>query len=296
MNSLKNIITGILLTILTVSCTNKEPEAFAYGNFEADEVFISAELAGRIISMKKAEGEKLKSGEIIAVIDSTQVYLQKLQLIASRKAVATKLTQVERQLEINKVNKDNLERELRRFGSLYLEKAATRKQVDDLEGQLNVLNANEKNLESQKASVYAELATIDTRIMQAGDQLSKSRVRAPFQCTIIEKYAREGELATMGRKIVKLADLSVLNLRVFVQGDQLSSLSHGKEVEVAYDGPDGLEKTTGVISWISSEAEFTPKIIQTRDDRVSMVYAVKIRVENEGFLKVGMPGEINIME
>lgn len=294
MNSVKIFALGIIISSFLISCTESDPEAFAYGNFESEDVLISSETTGKILQMNISEGDKLNKGDNIALIDTTQLYLKSLQLKASRKGVVSGLNQLAMQKEVNKVNIYILEKEIKRFGSLFLEKATTKKTLDDLEGKLDILIAQDKTIDSQKGSVYAEMESIDIQILQIKDQIAKSYIHAPFSCTVLEKYAREGELATVGRKIVKITDLSYLNLRVFIQGNQLSSIKLGDKLKVIYDGSNGLETTSGEVIWVSSEAEFTPKIIQTREDRVSLVYATKIKVENDGSLKIGMPGEINI--
>ena len=294
MKSIRFISTVLFLSFIMFSCSDKEPEAFAYGNFESEDTFISSETSGRILEMKVNEGDRLMKGNLIAIIDTTQLYLKKLQLNAGRNAIESRIKQIEDQKKLVQVNKENLEKEIKRFGTLFLEKAATKKQLDDLEAQLEVLKVQMSGFDSQKKTIFAELKTMDVQIMQIDDQIEKSYISAPFDCNVIEKYARLGEMAPAGRKIIKVTDLSHLTLRVFVQGNQLSSLKLGDEIGVSYDGPEGLIKTTGKVIWISSEAEFTPKIIQTREDSVSMVYAVKIDVKNDGSLKTGMPGEINI--
>ncbi|MCF8389816.1 MAG: HlyD family efflux transporter periplasmic adaptor subunit [Bacteroidales bacterium] len=294
MNSVKIVTLGTIICLMLASCKETEPEAFASGNFETQDVSISAETTGKILQLNISEGDRLEEGQIFAIIDTTQLYLKRVQLMACRKGIASRLNQLSTQKDVTEVNMDVLEKEIIRFGSLFIEKAATKKQLDDLEGQMNILKAQLKTIDAQKASIYAELESIDAQIMQIQDQIDRSYVRAPFNCTVLEKYMLEGELAVAGRKIAKVADLSFLNLRVFIQGDQLSSIKLGDSLQVVYDGSQGPEKTKGIVIWVSSEAEFTPKIIQTREDRVSLVYAVKLKVENDGSLKIGMPGEINI--
>ncbi|MCK4920000.1 MAG: HlyD family efflux transporter periplasmic adaptor subunit [Bacteroidales bacterium] len=294
MNSVKIFALGIIISSFIISCTESDPEAFAYGNFESEDVLISSETTGKILQMSISEGDNLEKGDNIAIIDTTQLHLKSLQLKASRKGVASRLNQLAKQKDVNKVNISILEKEIIRFGSLFLEKAATKKQLDDLEGKLEIILAQDKTIDSQKGTIYAELESIDLQILQLKDQLERSYIKAPFSCSVLEKYAMEEELAAAGRKIVKITDLSYLNLRVFIQGDQLSSVKLGGKVQVIYDGANGLETTSGELIWVSSEAEFTPKIIQTREDRVSLVYAAKIKVKNDGSLKIGMPGEVNI--
>ena len=294
MKIFKRISPFLFLVLFLGSCNNSDPEAFAYGNFESEDVFISAETTGRILYLGIDEGDSIEKGDTIALIDTTQLNLKYLQLLAAKKAVASKLSQINRQKDVNQVGISNLDREIKRFGSLFLEEAATKKQMDDLEGQLKMLEAQEQTLNSQKQSVYAEVESIEVQVLQIRDMIERSIIRAPFNSNVLEIYTREGELAAAGRKLIKIADLSYLNLRIFIQGDQLSSIRLGNSINVVYDGAEGLNTTKGEVIWISDEAEFTPKIIQTRDDRISLVYAAKIKVLNDGSLKIGMPGEINL--
>lgn len=293
MNTIKSILTaGIIL--LTVSCKNDSQEAFAYGNFESEDLMLSSQSNGILLSLKTEEGDRVEKGDLIAIIDSTQLDLKRLQLVSGKKTLSAKISQINSQEEVYRRNLENLERELKRFGNLFLEKAATKKQVDDLEGQITVIQAQLNTLEVQKQAVYTELETLNVQIKQMDDQIDKCRVKAPISGTVLEKYSREGELTMQGKRIVKIADLSNLYLRAFIDGNQLSLVSLGDKVNVVYDGAEDLESIEGTVTWISSEAEFTPKIIQTRDDRVSLVYAMKVIVPNNGSLKIGMPGEINL--
>lgn len=288
-----SIFLGLLLIIF--SCDNEEEQSFAFGNFESDDLLIPAETSGVIIKMNVGQGDEINEGVLIALTDTLQYHLQKQQLLASRKAVMTRLEQIDAQISVQKVNISNLERELKRFANLFLEDAATRKQIDDLEGKLELARAQINSLETQKLSVYAEKDAKDAQLQQIEDQINRSFINAPIDGQVLETFLNKGEMAVTGRPVVKLADLKELILRVFIDGDQLSSIKLNDRVKVIYDGPEGLESTEGIISWISPEAEFTPKIIQTRENRVNLVYAVKIRVPNEGSIKIGMPGEIKLL-
>ncbi len=294
---MKYLIGSVLLGLFVIisSCGNEEEESFAYGNFESDDLLIPSETSGVIIKMDVDEGDQIKQGDLIALIDTMQYYLQKQQLIASQKAILTRLEQIKAQVQVQKVNISNIEKELKRFANLFLEDAATKKQIDDLEGKLELAHAQVKSLETQKLSVYAEKDTKDAQLRQIEDQINRSFIDAPGDGQVLETFLNVGEMAVTGRPVIKSADLNELILRVFIDGDQLSLLKLNEKVRVLFDGPDGLESTEGRISWISPEAEFTPKIIQTREDRVNLVYAVKVRVPNEGRIKIGMPGEIQLL-
>ncbi|MCK4745972.1 MAG: HlyD family efflux transporter periplasmic adaptor subunit, partial [Bacteroidales bacterium] len=196
------------------------------------------------------------------------------------------------QVRASHVQLDNMEREKERIDRLYEGGAATSKQQDDMSGQIALLEAQMLAVESQKASVYAERNTLDVQVEQVDDQILKSSVRSPMDGIMLTKYKEEGEIAAPGQPLFKMANLDELMLRAYVSGNQLSEVTTGKTVTVRFDMPGGTGETPGVISWISPRAEFTPKIIQTKEERVSLVYAIKVSVSNDGSLKIGMPGEV----
>jgi HlyD family secretion protein len=219
--------------------------------------------------------------------------LKKLQLIASSNAIRTGLAEIDAQIKVNDINLKNLKREQERFKKLYTENAATGKQLDDINGQIELVDAQNSALDTKKKGILAQLESNNMQLKQAEDHIEKCILRAPSDGTLLEIFIREGELAMPGKSLYKMANLDELILRVFISGNQLSSVQTRDTVRVIFDGPsDNLSETNGVISWISSEAEFTPKIIQTREERVNLVYAAKINVKNDGSLKIGMPGEI----
>jgi HlyD family secretion protein len=276
-------------------CSHEGPEAFAYGNFESNDIMVSAETTGKLVSFSINEGDKVDQSQILGIVDTAVLALKKEQIMASGKAVSAKLTQLEDQISINKVQWQNIQRELDRVTELKIAGAATDKQFDDLKGQKDLVMAQTKALESQKLSVYAEIEAQNAQLAQINDQLKRSVLKSPIEGTILEKYLEQGELAITGRALYSVTDLSVLTLRVFVDGSQLSAIKTGDRVNVNYDTTEGLSQMDGIVSWVSPRAEFTPKVIQTRDDRVNLVYAVKIRVQNNGILKIGMPGEISLI-
>lgn len=288
------MIAGLAISLLT-SCNTDPEESFAYGNFESVGLFIPAENSGIINNFYVEEGMLVQPGEKIAEMDTLQLHLKKQQVIAAKKAVNARIVQINSQIEVQEVSLANLEREYKRFGSLFLEEAATKKQLDDLEGQIRLARAQIQALNSQKLAVYAEADAQAARLSQLEDQIKRSTILAPSQGQILEVFTRQGEMAMAGRPVAKMADLSNLILRVFIDGDQLSSITTGDRVKVLFDGMTGINYTEGTVSWVSPEAEFTPKIIQTREDRVNLVYAVKVIVPNDGSLKIGMPGEIQLI-
>lgn len=278
------------------ACKNEDDQADAYGNFEAIEVIVSAQSGGQIRTFLPVEGELLKQDEVSVRIDSTQLYLQKLGLESGFSSLNSRLRTLDAQLFASQVQLDNLTREQHRIEKLFEGGAATSRQRDDINGQVSLLEAQMKATESQKQAVFAEKKTLELQIRQVEDQLDKCTVRNPIDGTLLSKYREQGEMAVPGQALYKMARLDELILRAYVTGRQLSSLKTGEEVKVRYDTADQLGELRGVISWISPSAEFTPKIIQTREERVNLVYAIKVIVPNDGSLKIGMPGEVFFLE
>lgn len=274
------------------ACGTQEDVSDAYGNFEAIEVMVSAETQGRIETFVPEEGSTLEASQVTVVIDSTQLYLKKIQLESGKSSLDTKIQTLDAQVRASRVQMNNLERESRRIDKLAEGGAATAKQQDDIQGQIALLEAQIQATESQKSSVYAERRTLEVQIRQVEDQLLKCTVRNPIHGILLTKYKEAGEIAVPGQPLYKVANLDELMLRAYVSGNQLSSVAVGQEVKIRFDGPQGMVESTGVVGWISPRAEFTPKIIQTREERVNLVYALKVKVSNNGSLKIGMPGEV----
>lgn len=297
MNTMKKIILPFFSSLLLLSCGNGEDRADAYGNFESDSYYISSEITGKITSFPVDEGDELDQGQVMAVIDSMQLYYQRNQLQARVKALRSKLQNVPVQLASLQERERILLHELNRMKSLLVDSAATQKQVDDLSGELAVvqkqLGATKSTLSTANQGLLAEIDPLQWQIRQIEDQLGKAVVKAPRGGTLLEKFKEEGELVLPGQPLLKMADLASLTLRGFVAGDQLSDLTIGQQVTVSVDGPSGeLKSYPGKVTWIASEAEFTPKAIQTKEERVNLVYAVKFEVKNDGSLKIGMPAEV----
>ena len=291
------LILSALLLVTVSSCKQEEEESFAWGNFEAEDIMISSEVSGELLKLKVTEGQEVKQGDLLCLIDSTQLHLKKLQLMASAQAVRAGLSEVNAGIRVNEVELKNIRRESERIKKLYKDEAATEKQVDDIKGQTDMAEAKLQSLKAQKPGIYSRLEAYEMQLKQIEDQLERCTVEAPVKGTILETYLRRGELVNPGRSILKMASLDTMILRVFISGDQLSQVETGERVKVIYDGPRGDKpEIPGMVSWISSQAEFTPKIIQTREERVNLVYAVKVLVPNNGQLKIGMPGEIQLEE
>jgi len=293
MANARNVLIMISLVWLS-ACKNNNNLSDAYGNFEAIQVTVSAESAGRIHYFEIEEGSQPDSGLIVARIDTTDLYLKKLQLLAQKNAVSVKRSSVASQVEVQQQQKANLLVEKNRITKLIADKAATPKQLDDLNGTIELVDKQVASINTQNTGIAEEMEIIDRQIAQVNESIRKCYIRNPVKGTVLSKYAEAGEFAAPGRALYKIADLSVMELKVYVSGTQLPVIKQGQQVEVLIDADKKTNrKLSGVVSWISPRAEFTPKIIQTKEERVNLVYGVKIRVPNDGSLKIAMPAEVN---
>lgn len=291
------ILVVIVIAILS-SCSNQETLSDGYGNFDAHaEVIVSSQTMGEILQFKVEEGSLLKAGQIVGLVDTTQLHLKKVVLNNQKKVVASKLANIhasiavqQQQLKINEINRQRIQ-------NLYRSKAATQKQLDDING-LVVLNKKQIMATlTQNKNIYTELQSINAQKAQVNESIRQSLITNPVEGTVLVKYAERGELATPGKPLYKIANLKTLELKAFVSGSQLSHIKIGQRVKVYYDKNKKVDnEVNGTILWISSQAEFTPKTIQTKQERVDLVYAVKIKVSNaNGAIKIGMPGEFRIV-
>lgn len=282
----------IIAAIMLAGCRNKSDQPDAYGNFEATEVIVSAETGGRILQFTPVEGTDIEKGAEIALIDTTLFHLQKAEINAGMKSVITRIGSISAQNDILDQQISNLNVNITRIENMLKDDAATKKQYDDLAGQVAVLRKQIAANNIQKASVDAELSVYKSKKATLNEQITRSSVKSPLKGTVIEKYSEAGEMTAAGKPLVKIADLSIIKLKVYVSGAQLGSLKLGQQCKVRTDnGKKGYNTFGGTISYISGKAEFTPKIIQTKEERVTFVYAVTINVNNDGTLKSGMPGE-----
>ena len=282
----------VIAAIILSGCKNKTEEADAYGNFEATEVIVSAETSGRILQFDGVEGSQVDKGEIIALIDTTIFHLQKTELDASMNSVKTRISSIIAQNDILNQQIVNQNVNIARIEKMLKDEAATQKQFDDLTGQVAVLQKQIAANNTQKASVASELSVYESKKATLNEQIIRSCVKTPLKGSIIEKYSEAGEVTAPGKPLVKIADLSIIKLKVYVSGAQLGKIKTGQQCTVRIDnGIKGYSTLKGIISYISEKAEFTPKIIQTKEERVTLVYAVNINVINDGTLKSGMPGE-----
>jgi HlyD family secretion protein len=282
----------IVAVLVTGGCRERVRQADAFGNFEATEVIVSAETAGRILRFDPAEGSETEKGGEIAFIDTTMFHLQKSEIDAGMKSIRTRISSINAQNEILEQQIANLRINVTRFENMLRDDAATKKQYDDLSGQVSVLQKQIAANNTQKTSVAAELSLYESKKATIDEQIDRCIVKSPLRGTIIEKYSQAGEITSPGKPLVKIADLSVIKLRVYVSGAQLGSIKTGQQCTVRTDkGRKEYVSFPGTVSYISGKAEFTPKIVQTKEERVILVYAVTIEVKNDGTLKSGMPGE-----
>lgn len=282
---------------LLASCSGSDDKADAYGNFETDELTVSSEASGKLLVFNAEEGQNLKAGALVAVIDTTQLYLKKEQVKAAISAVRKKLPNEAAQLAIFDQRMDKINTEIARISKLVAANAAPSKQLDDLkaelDGTMKQRAATASTLGTQTQGMLAEIEPLRFQLMQIEDQLRKSYIYNPIDGSVLTTLAKAGELTMTGKALYKIAALDPLVLKAYVSEDMLGEVKIGDKVTVNTDTPDGTMKSTeGTVTWISSEAEFTPKIIQTKDERTTQVYAMKIDVPNDGSLKIGMPAEV----
>jgi len=282
----------IIAVIILAGCKNKTDKADAYGNFEATEVIVSAETSGRVLQFDPVEGSQVDKGAIIALVDTTVLHLQKAEIEAGIKSVLVRLVSVNAQNDVLNQQITNQNVNVSRIEKMLKDSAATQKQYDDVTGQVAVLQKQITANNSQKISVSAEQAVYESKRASVNEQIRKCTIKSPLKGTVIEKYAEAGEMTAPGKPLVKIADLSLIKLKVYVSGAQLGKIKTGQSCTIRIDnGTEGYQSFPGRISYISEKAEFTPKIIQTKEERVILVYAVNIDVVNDGTLKSGMPGE-----
>jgi HlyD family secretion protein len=299
------------LSIIFPACSNQKNNFDASGTFEATETIVSAQGNGVIKSFNINEGETLDSGAVLGYIDTIQLYLKKKQLEAQVKAMGFKLpdinaqtAQFKQQAAVTQSRLEYLLKEKSRIENLVKADAATPKQLDDISAQvtesqqqIKAINqqgaAQTSALHTQRSGISGDVAPLFIQIEQLDDQLEKSKIINPVKGTVLTKFAEPDEVATIGKPLYTIADLSTIILRAYITGDQFSGVRPGQKVKVLVDDTPGKSKAfEGIVEWISSKVEFTPKTIQTKDERANLVYAIKIRVQNDGTLKIGMYGEV----
>ncbi len=287
----------VALTIILFSCSSGNGDFDATGTFESEEVIVSSEAMGKLILFEIEEGMNLKQDQIVGVVDTTQLHLKKKQLQASIKAILSKQPDIPTQLAVIQEQISTAEREKIRIENLVSSDAATTKQLDDINSQLDVLNkqynAIKSSLTITKQGIRSETLPLIAQVEQIQDQINKSIIKNPIDGTVLTRYAKQDEITSGGKALYKIADLSEMILRAYINGDQLGQVKLDQKVRVFVDKGDGEQKELeGEIYWVSSKSEFTPKTIQTKDERANLVYAIKVRVKNDGYLKIGMYGEV----
>jgi HlyD family secretion protein len=308
---MRNIFISMLATVFITACSSNGNKFDASGTFEATEVIVSSELNGKILSLTVNEGDTVSANRVVGTVDAEGIELQKEQVEASISSLNDKTADVgpqvallQNQLAVQQSQLNNLLHEKQRIENLIKQDAATGKQLDDINAQIDVvrrqmvvtqqqINVQRNNTSTQNRSILSESKPLQKRVEQLNDQLKRADIVNPINGTILTKYAEAGELTSAGKALYKIADLGEMKLRAYVTGDQLSQIKLGQQVKVLVDeGKDKYKELVGTISWISDKAEFTPKTIQTKEERANLVYAIKINVKNDGYLKIGMYGEV----
>jgi len=291
----KSIMLSLLLATLATACTGDD-EPDAYGNFEAEEVVVSAEMGGQLESFTPVEGMRLPANATVGLIDSTQTALEIQQAVAQREGIRSRLGEANQNINVLAVQRAIADRNYARTRRLFSQRAATAQQLDQAERDYRVLVAQIQAAQAQRQSVGEDIRSADARIAQIRDRQSKARVVNPRAGTVLATYTRAGEVVAPGKPLYKIADLDTINFRAYITADQLARTRLGQTVQVHVDQSDGkLMTLPGTVTWIASRAEFTPTPIQTRDQRTDLVYAIKVRVANpQGVLKIGMPADLDI--
>jgi Multidrug resistance efflux pump len=297
MKRINSAKTTIIVSLLLASCAPEQHHYDAAGTFEAVETIVSAEANGAIKELNIVEGQHLHAGQAVGYVDSTQLHLQKRQLQSQIAAMLSKRPDIRAQVAALQEQLRQAIREQQRIAGLVKADAATLKQLDDADAQVAIIKkqiaAQQSSLGITTASITQEASPLEIQIAQLEDRLAKSRIVNPVEGTVLVKYAEVNEVAATGKPLYKIADLSTIILRAYVTAPQFAQLKLNQQVTVLVDGADGgYREYEGLVEWISDKAEFTPKTIQTKDEREHLVYATKIRVKNDGLLKIGMYGEV----
>lgn len=288
--------------LLSLLCACGKGSGFdATGTFEATEVIVSAEVSGRIMQYAVDEGTALKAGQQVGYIDTTQLYLQKMQLTANARSVRSRAQDVSKQIASTREEIAKAQFEKRRNEKLLASNASTQKQIDDLDSQIAVLEkklaAQVSTLQNSNTSITEESSALEIQVAAIEDMIRKSILSSPIDGTVLANYAQAGELAAPGKALFKVADTDNMYLRAYITSSQLADVKIGQQVKVFSDYGDDIRKEyPGTVKWIADKAEFTPKTIQTKDERADLVYAVKIAVPNDGYIKIGMYGEVKLSE
>ncbi|MDD2191812.1 MAG: HlyD family efflux transporter periplasmic adaptor subunit [Bacteroidales bacterium] len=295
---MKNRLLLIPILILFASCGNGEKDFDASGVFEAKEIIVSSEVNGRILSLNIEEGQELEQGQEYGLIDTLQLYLKRQQLLYSIEAIGGRAIDVNTQIASLKEQISKMKVEKQRIETLLKRNAANQKQLDDINSNISVaekqLLAQVSSFEKGNKSISSEEASFRVQVLQINDQLEKCKITSPIKGRVLLKYSEQGEVTGVGRPIFKISDVDNMILRIYITSSQLTQVKLDQEIKVFADFGKERKEYKGKISWISSKAEFTPKSIQVKDDRDNLVYAVKVMVKNDGYLKIGMYGDVKL--
>ena len=293
------VLSLMLGAMSLASCSDKEKEYDATGTFEATEVTVSAEQNGKLLQFDVNEGDKIGYGKQVGLIDTVQLYLKARQIGATKLVYASQRPDMAKQVAATRQQLTKAREEYDRFAGLVKDGAANRKNLDDARSQVQVLErqlqAQLSSLSTSTNSLNAQMGTTDVQKLQVADQLRKCHISAPIAGTVLEKYAEQGEYAMVGKPLFKMADIDNMYLRAYITSAQLKNVKLGQTVKVFADyGNNEKKEYQGKVTWISSKSEFTPKTILTDDERADLVYAIKIAVKNDGYVKIGMYGEVKL--
>jgi HlyD family secretion protein len=294
-----NFIHIVCIVALCISCNTNDDPADATGSFEAVEIIIASEATGKLLSFTISEGEQLNAGQLVGAVDSTQLYLTRMQLVQNKKAILSGRPDTRAQIESLKKELANAIDDRNRIANLVKGGVASQKQLDDADSRVSILqariNSQSSALGTTTSALNEQAGSTEIQLAQVEDQLRKCKLVNPVTGVVLTKYAEQNELTSIGKPLYKIADLSTMILRAYVSGNQLAQLKLNQKVTVSTDdGKGGLKATEGTVIWISDKAEFTPKTIQTKDERANLVYAIKVRVKNDGTYKIGMYGEVKL--
>lgn len=290
---MKNLIFPAIIALLLFSCSNNDDLSDAYGNFEADEIIISSEANGKILELELENGQELKQGQLIAKIDTVLLHLKVKQLNSLKNEVMVNTRDVLSQIKVLEEQKKVILVEKERVENLIADSAASTKQLDDIIGKINVIDKQIEAVRIKNSVVLSKLEALNVQLEQVEYELSKCKVINPVNGIVLQKFVEPYELVMKGKALYKIANLETMELKAYISGTQLPNIKIGQKVKVLIDKTeDENSELEGTINWISSTAEFTPKIIQTKEERVKLVYAIKVTVKNDGTLKIGMPGEV----
>lgn len=293
------LLIGLSTALLLSACSGNKNNFDASGVFESTEVIVSSEGSGKILTFDVQEGQEIKAGDTVGCIDTVQLYLHKMQLSANIKALQSNRPDINTQIAVITQQIAAASVEKTRIENLLKANAANKKQLDDIDTQIAVLNrqldAQKSTLISTNKGITEQSSALEIQVAQIEDQLQKCRIVNPINGTVLAKYAEQNEITAPGKALYKIADTKNMILRAYITSGQLTQLILGQKVKVLADfGDKGYKEYQGTISWISSKSEFTPKTIQTRDERANLVYAIKVAVPNDGYIKIGMYGGVKI--